>query len=179
MVSPKAVTAILSELTLMKFFPSDRSARTALVGIFCGMADTEDQVRYVVRKALATFDEWPGMATMRAIFCERFKPRDGIMAYPDPEKFTFGFPSDHPVEVPAMLALPPGSVSADHSLEAPIAALAAMKSMLPPARPVRVPDVPVNVDFKPITQADIDREVSRLRDAAGAIELHGIAGGSE
>ncbi len=81
MVDPMAVTKIVAELSLLKFFPSDSAARVALVRMVCEMASTEEQVRWLVRRALVVFNEWPGPHELRALFCSRWKPLDFNEAY--------------------------------------------------------------------------------------------------
>jgi hypothetical protein len=89
----KKVAEIVGELTLLRYFPADPIARTALVREICDMADTEDQVRWLVTRMLKLYQVWPGLGEVRATFCSKFKPRDGVERYS--EIYTDGIPSEH------------------------------------------------------------------------------------
>jgi hypothetical protein len=84
------VAELVAELTLLRFFPGDESARLAIVRMVGQMAENEDQVRWLVRRTLDLWNEWPGPLEFRAVFCSRFKPKDGKNAYS--ERFTDGLP---------------------------------------------------------------------------------------
>ena len=88
------VTATLARLRMLKYFPADKNAHTALVGLVCSMATTEDQVRWLVRRTLALYNEWPGPLELRAVFCSKYPPRDGINAYS--QIYEDGIPSEKP-----------------------------------------------------------------------------------
>jgi hypothetical protein len=88
------VAELCAELTLLRFFPSDESARLAIVRMVGEMAANEEQVRWLVRRTLDLWNEWPGPLELRAVFCSRFKPRDGKNAYS--ERFTNGIPAAEP-----------------------------------------------------------------------------------
>jgi hypothetical protein len=187
MVNVAAVTRALGRLTLMKYFPADDAARTALVEMVCGMIHHEDQAEWLARRMLQIYREWPGPYEMRACFCGRYKPTDGINAYS--EIYPDGLPIDPTapprpeIAAPDLRALPPGhEVTADPELEASIQELAG-KCSKPPAHPVveeftrmvrmlrevetapddrREESKPPNPNFKPVTQADIARAVEEL-----------------
>lgn len=157
MVNVAKAGELLASLALMKFFPADKEARTALVGMVCEMAADDEQVRWLVRRMLALYNEWPGPRELRACFCARYKPRDGIEARS--EKFLEGIP---PERKPApVLALPPGpQMTATREIDAAVGALAPAKTVPHPRRPITPPDSTRAV----ITQADIDAAVRRNRD---------------
>lgn len=131
------VAEILEELTMLKFFPAGDYARMGILKLVCDMCETEDQVRWLVKRTIALHNEWPGPKELRAVFCSRHKPKDGINAYS--EIFIDGVP---PEKLPALssgeqLALPPGHVAtADVDLDRKIQRAAnAMK--MKPASPER------------------------------------------
>ncbi len=82
MVNVKRAIEQIGPLALMKFFPpkSEEGARTALVGMICEMASNNEQIEWLVRRALTLYNEWPGPRELRALFCSRYKPADGIEA---------------------------------------------------------------------------------------------------
>ena len=187
MVNVAAVTKALGRLTLMKYFPADDTARTALVEMVCGMIDHEDQAEWLAKRMLQIYREWPGPYELRACYCGRFRPADGISACS--EIYGDGLPIDPTapprpeIAAPKRLALPPGHVeSADPELDAAIQKLA--EKVKPPAphplvtqfqhmlaeittapRDRREPEEPrpTNLNYRRITQADIDAAVAENR----------------
>jgi hypothetical protein len=161
----------LSALTLLKFFPSDPDARLELAKLVSRMASTEDQVEWLVARTVALCNEWPGPVGLRQILCSKFKPADGIEAgctsmFPD------GVPSEKQIEAPPLLALPAGHVATvDPGYDRSIRLLAAAKDLNHIPRRVPIQEVPTNPDFKPITQADIDRAVDELHERRARAEL--------
>lgn len=177
---------IVGELTVMRFFPADETGRLALVKLIGRMTDSDpeerkNQTRWLVKRMLELYNDWPGPIELRAVFCSRFKPKDGVNAYS--KVFPAGLPQtrrDLPgLDAPALKALPPGAVaSADETLDAAVKVIAEAKQMSS-ARNVpanrfakeleRILTAPVDREALPlptpqsITQTDIDREVSLLR----------------
>lgn len=81
-MNPTRIMEILSGLRLLPFFPSDEFAFSALVRMVGSMAENEQQVQWLVaRMTSGIYTKWEGPAEMRACFCNRFKPKDGINAY--------------------------------------------------------------------------------------------------
>lgn len=160
----------LAKLAMLKYFPPDPQARTALVGMVCEMATTDDQVEWLVRRMLVLYNEWPGPKELRALFCSRHKPADGIEA--KSEKFLEGIPPEKKPE--PMKALPPGAVaSIDPTLERGVRLLARSKDLNRSIRTQKrrkAADVP-NPNFKRITEADVKRAVEENRQRRGEVEL--------
>jgi hypothetical protein len=80
MMDFETVTAEVSKLGTMRYFPSDPSVKLALVEFMGDIAETEDQVRWLVKRVRTLYAEWPGEHELRAAFCSRFRPKDGINA---------------------------------------------------------------------------------------------------
>lgn len=161
------VADLLSGLSLMRYFPADDGARLELAKLVARMASTEDQVEWLVQRAIAVYSEWPGPHELRACFCSKFRPADGISACST--VYLDGLPSERPAE--PLPALPPGVVaSIDPSLEFAVKTLARSKDIDRPRR-IAAPEVPTNPDYKPITQADIDKAMEALRDSWARKEL--------
>ncbi len=123
-MNPVKILEMLGELRALRFPPNDERVMNAIVRLCGSMCANEAQVRWLVdRMTSGIYSEWPGIAEMRACFCSRFKPADGIDAnstvYPD------GFPPD-PTAPPRIAAadfkaLPPGhKMTADPELEATV-----------------------------------------------------------
>jgi hypothetical protein len=75
------VADILGGLALLKFFPSDPRAQTQLLALVCQMIESEEQAEWLVRIALNTWNEWEGPRELRALFCTKYRPRDGVEAF--------------------------------------------------------------------------------------------------
>jgi hypothetical protein len=78
---PEDFSSAVNQLALMAFFPSDPEVRAALVTVLMDLIETEDQLDWLVNRALRLYAKWPGVAELRALYCSRFKPRDGIESY--------------------------------------------------------------------------------------------------
>ena len=87
------INGIVAELATLPFYRSEEAAHLAVVRIVGQMATNIDQVRWLVnRMTSGLYSEWPGPKELRACFCSKFKPADGIecgsSVYPD------GIPSE-------------------------------------------------------------------------------------
>ncbi len=163
-----SVLDILGELTLLKYFPAEPAARLALAKLVVSMASDESQVKWLVQRTVSVCNEWPGPLVFRQIFCSKFRPADGISVGPT-EMFPEGLPSERPA--PALPALPPGATaSIDPGIERAVSLLARSKDMDRPRR-IAAPSIPTNPDYKPITQADVDKALEDLRDSWARKEL--------
>ena len=61
----------------LHFFPSDDDARLGIAEEITAMAETQDQVRWLVGRVPKLHSDWPAMREVRAVFCSRYKPHDG------------------------------------------------------------------------------------------------------
>ena len=91
-LTPESAAAATAQLALMAFFPNDPDTRIAMAEVLIEMVDTEEHLNWLVRRALQVYSRWPGIAELRALYCSRFKPRDGIETYS--EVYGEGFPPD-------------------------------------------------------------------------------------
>jgi hypothetical protein len=122
-VNPKRVLETLSGLAVLKYFPAgNTSALLALARFVGNMCENEQQVEWLVAQMTGgRFSEWPGPLEMRAEFCRRYKPKDGLTVYSllYPEVVPDALPS------PERKALPPGAAaSSDARAEAGLMILA-------------------------------------------------------
>lgn len=162
MLDFKQVNDILSGLTLLKFFPSGMGAQLALAGLVGRMANTEDEVRWLVQRTLAVCNEWPGPLVIRQIFCSRFQPADGVGVF-STLQYPAGLPPEKQIEPVAPLQLPPGHlVSMDPELERAVREIAAAKDLNGPHRG-HVGPIPVNPGYKPVTKEDVDKALDEIR----------------
>jgi hypothetical protein len=164
-VDAHLVAEYLSELTMIPFFPGDEGARAGLMRMVCAMATHEDQVRWLVDRVLQLYgSKWPGPVEIRAVFCSKYKPADGINAHS--EIYIDGIPSESGYD-------PLGPPKLDRAEEKAIGR-AMLKLLGPPdaaesvdmarPKPKPRPAVPPLPPGKAITQADIDRAVRELHD---------------
>lgn len=185
------IADLVTELAVLRFFPVEPAARLVIIRLIGEMTHNDDQIRWLIKRMTSgIYAEWPGIAELRACFCCRYKPKDGIEAhstvYPE------GLPPD-PMAPPrsAIMAgnnkrLMPGEpVTADPEFEFEIRR-AAEKRKMPTVHPAasrfgemlrdletppdrrQGPERPVNLDFKPLTQADVDRAREEYRARKGS-----------
>lgn len=83
----KVFAAALDELSLLKYFPSDPGSRAALLRILCQMVAGPVELRWLVDTVLKYYDEWPGPRELRAVYCTRHRPKDGIEAGVSSQRF--------------------------------------------------------------------------------------------
>lgn len=98
------------------------SALTFLADDLLSMATNPKQLVWLVKEARLTFTEFPSPRELRALFCAKFEPRDGIEIHD--ERFAYLAPPP-----PRTVALPPGHVSADPVIDQSIRDLAQQKEM--------------------------------------------------
>ena len=157
----------VNTLACLAFFPSETEARAAIAEELVKICPNLNEARWLMARFRQLFNKWPGPRELRAVYCSRNKPRDGYEVVSD--HYPDGVPvppagselSCRPaLESPQYPALPPGHViTADPMFENDIRELAAKLSMTR-VKPERV----TNPNFKPITQADIDRAAQDYRN---------------
>lgn len=173
------LTELVNELAALAFFPSEREARGAVAEDIADICPNLTEARWLVKRLRQLFNRWPGPRELRAVYCSRNKPRDGIEGRSDL------FPDGVPIPAggtelawfvalpsgPAPLALPPGHVASfDARMDGQIQLLARTKDLNAPRRKPKAPE-PTNPNYRPITQAEIDRAVSENRERQAREEL--------
>lgn len=165
MIDTKQATADMARLSVLRFFPSDQTARAEIVLMACEMAQTNEQVAWLAKRCIQLWNEWEGPREMRAVFCSRHRPADGIEAYSQLPRFNDGIPSAEPLQLGgatvrqiAGLRDTADDLTAAVSIRPVIEAMARAKDMQR-TKPVRVPSIPLLqlTDANRITAADIDR----------------------
>ena len=124
-MNPLKIAKILEALAMLRYFPSGNVAvLDALVRLVGSMCATEDQVRWLVdRMTSGIYAEWPGPQEMRACFCSRYPPKDGINAYS--QVYPDGLPPSREalkaIAAAPVLQLPEGrNLTADASMDAAV-----------------------------------------------------------
>lgn len=95
----------------LAFFPKGIAGRTVIGDAIASMCKTVEQVRHMVRRAVALYATWDkcGVPGLRQIVCSAGIPADGVMLSIT-EAFPEGVPPERP-EQPATLSLAPGPQS--------------------------------------------------------------------
>lgn len=195
------VAEVLSDLESLNFFPTTDSGRTAIIKIVGGdgqkpgLASDIEQVRWLVGRMLQLYNNWPGPAEMRALFCKRFKPADGVDTR-NTHTSTFFPDGNIPCETPEAppyqsaawllqsgrrdLLLPPGhAVSADVEVENEIRRAVPVVTMDERRRSERAAKLVPVANFKRVTAAELDRAAAEVRAARSAphdFEDSGVGG---
>jgi hypothetical protein len=70
----------VSRLSILAFFPSDKVAKQEIALLFMRMVDTVEHLDWLRITFVDRIGQWHGAAELRAVYCNRFKPLDGIEA---------------------------------------------------------------------------------------------------
>jgi hypothetical protein len=152
---------MLAELAVLPFFPAgNESVLIALARLVGQMCRTEDEVRWLVdRMTSGIYSAWPGPQEMRACFCSKFRPRDGLNAYstvyPDGIPLSEPRPRIEPPAVRAFLTAPEPAPEGEEESRF-------HKDWMANKERAKITQVAPN--FKPITQADVDEAVRKHRE---------------
>lgn len=94
MIDVRKAAEKIAQLGMLSFFPTEQNARAGVVTLVCEMAETNDQVNWLVRRCLQLWSKWEGPAELRAVFCSKFRPRDGFERYSKLPEFVEGIPTE-------------------------------------------------------------------------------------
>lgn len=64
---------------LVPFCPSDELGKECIASTLQDMVETDEQLRWLIQAAANQFSAWPGLAGLRALYCTRYRPMDGLM----------------------------------------------------------------------------------------------------
>ena len=120
----------------LKFFPSDPDARFGIAQEIADMAANEEQVTWLVGRLPKLFTEWPGLLEVRAVFCTRYKPQDGVEAALGSSSPAFvALCGDEVPALPSGRRMIAAPVTSDPELLAMVARCAKLRPQLPQALP--------------------------------------------
>lgn len=76
------ISCAVAELSILKFFPSDPAARTAIMRLLERMVPRGrvDCLEWLISTMVDRVGVWNGPVELRGVFCTRFKPADGVEA---------------------------------------------------------------------------------------------------
>lgn len=67
-------------MALLRHFPSTPEAQAALMHFLDRFVSTPEQSSWLADALCDAYNEWPGPAEVRALFCTKYTPADGIRA---------------------------------------------------------------------------------------------------
>jgi hypothetical protein len=164
-------------LSVIGYFPRDPMAQGVIGDALASMCPNVDALRYVVRRACELYQNWErcGIQGLRQIVCYRYRPADGAEIY-GTSAYPGGLPPDPQAQgkgiaAPDLKALPPGAeISADDRIAKRVRLLAHVKDI---NHTPKKSSPPVDPNFRPITEADVQREIEKRRDEQARRELYG------
>jgi len=135
MITSHVLEECILRLAILQFFPAAHSERLQVSDLIEKIAATDEQVQWLGNRMITLYSKWPGPREMRACFCSRYKPQDGISIFS--EVYTEGIPSEVPPpkqlkEGKQQKALPPGRndpVTEDPEMAATLTKAAKVMSM--------------------------------------------------
>jgi hypothetical protein len=135
------------------------------------MCRNAKEALWLVTRMGRLFNQWPGIIELRRVYCSKHLPLDGVQPLGISEAYPDGIPAEIAQPETRRLPLPPGAVSVAPSLNTAIRSLTVAKDLNRVGQPpAKVVDIPLQRAGN-ITQADVDREVSALRDERARQEL--------
>jgi hypothetical protein len=77
-MTPTISKDIVARFSLLKFFPADPEARATLRHLLEDLCESAEQAIWLCECVLSRWSEWQGPNELRALFCDRLPPKDGI-----------------------------------------------------------------------------------------------------
>lgn len=77
-ISEDHLAVSLIQLSILKFFPMDEFQHRAMMEFLRRLCGHSEGLSWLVSQLVDQVGEWPGPAQIRAIYCTRYKPADGI-----------------------------------------------------------------------------------------------------
>src|SRR5690349_14533330 len=86
--TPDQIGFAVQRLSALTHFPANTYAHEEIMRLIFRMVGTVDQLEWLVRTMIDRVGEWKGPRELRAIFCTRFAPLDGIEEWSSVPGFT-------------------------------------------------------------------------------------------
>lgn len=94
-INLKVAVAAVDQMALLQFFPSDAGTRKELLKLISEMCWNDEQVKWLAKRMITLFDQWPGPHELRAVLCSRWPAADGVDAVTKHSRYIEeGFPSE-------------------------------------------------------------------------------------
>ena len=74
----KDLEMAVAAMSAMKFFPPAPATIAFVMDMLARMVDEKQKLAWLTETLVDNVSEWPGAAQVRALFCTRFAPADGI-----------------------------------------------------------------------------------------------------
>jgi hypothetical protein len=103
MIDVRKAAEKIAQLGMLSFFPTEQHARAGVVALVCEMASDSAQVDWLVRRCLQLWSKWEGPGELRAVFCSKFRPRDGVEVCSLLPQFADGIPSERESIAPLLV----------------------------------------------------------------------------
>lgn len=79
MISETQAADAVDELSGIRYFPrGDATVKAVIIKALCAFVGEPHQLRWLVDTANNHMREWMGIAELRALYCKRFTPADGV-----------------------------------------------------------------------------------------------------
>lgn len=76
----KACCEVVSALSALRFFPfKETSTIDCIAWVVFEMCNTKEEAYWLKDEVLLAWNDWPGPRDLRALFCQKFQPKDGIV----------------------------------------------------------------------------------------------------
>src|SRR5215472_7254230 len=93
MITEGALLKAVGKLMSMPYYPvSETLVKISLIDELPEIAGNDEQLAWLIRRVTSLYAYWPGLSEIRAVYCSKFKPRDGIEVHSG--VFLDGVPSE-------------------------------------------------------------------------------------
>lgn len=153
------------------FFPRDEESQALITAELVSMGATLDQGMWLARRYAQLYrKEWV-FGEMRALFCSRFKPADGLEA--NSAVFLDGIPPERPAAMLRALPEPAPRMIEGHvpTMEELTALVKQAAKPMPPPQPRTAEEIAAEL-YKRRTAAEVEAGKDRLRDEIRSICPH-------
>lgn len=179
MLTKEGLNRSASRIAMMPFFPSsDKSARALLIEELGSICESDGHAEWLaIRMGQLFKKQWPGFGEMRALYCKRFRPRDGQET--TSEIYIDGFPSEHDLGLLQIAGLPDPpaqlpqaspkmkEISASPEMQSLIAECAAAAAIPEPRKPRTLAEIEAELYKKhpvptPKKKQSFEQQLSKL-----------------
>jgi hypothetical protein len=77
-ISAEAMKRFISAVSVMNFPPTGDGVPAALAEAIEQFAESDEQLDWLRNQMQIRYQDWPGVRELRACFCSRFEPKDGV-----------------------------------------------------------------------------------------------------
>ena len=95
MLNLDEVMNVVGRFAAMKFYPSGNpEVAIAVAEELAERSHDIEEIRWTVKRVVKLYPEWPGINEVRAVYCSRWRPFDGVEAFSSNPRFCDGIPSE-------------------------------------------------------------------------------------